>query len=87
MAVKQENKRKVRPVLDYRELNEHILSFTGDSAVCEETLLRWRREGVNVQMFDLRKAYLPLHVDQSLWKYQLVFFNPRTTKIFLVISI
>jgi transposase InsO family protein len=77
MAVRQENKGKVRPVLDYRELNEHILSFTGDSAVCDETLRRWRREGVNVQMLDLRKAYLQLHVDESLWKYQLVSFKGR----------
>jgi hypothetical protein len=40
MAVKQENKGKVRPVLDFRNLNEYVLCHTGDSAVCDETLRR-----------------------------------------------
>ena len=36
MAVIQENKGKVRPMIDFRELNTHIEAFTADS-VCGQT--------------------------------------------------
>ena len=38
MAVVQRNKRKVRPVMDFRELNTHIDAFTADSDVCVDKL-------------------------------------------------
>jgi hypothetical protein len=78
MAVLQENKGKVRPVLDYRELNQYIKSHTGDSDVCCEKLRRWRRLGRNVKILDLRKAYLQLHVNEDMWKYQVVIYKKRT---------
>ena len=34
MAVAQHNKAKVRPVMDYRELNAHVDAFTADADVC-----------------------------------------------------
>ena len=34
MSVVQRNKNKVRPVLDYRELNTFACSYTGDAVVC-----------------------------------------------------
>lgn len=34
MAVIQHNKQKVRPVLDYQELNEHVNPFTARADVC-----------------------------------------------------
>ena len=48
MAVLQEHKLNqsmpVRPVLNYRRLNEHIVCHPGaDSPVCEEKLRTWRR--------------------------------------------
>lgn len=44
MAVMQANKDKVRPVLDYRELNQYVESHPGvDVAVCTETLRKWRQ--------------------------------------------
>lgn len=43
MSVFQMNKEKVRPMLDYRELKQHVDSFTSDADVCTRKL----REGVN----------------------------------------
>ena len=38
LAVVQPNKDKVRPVVDFRELNGYISSHTGQSVVCGEKL-------------------------------------------------
>jgi hypothetical protein len=77
LAVVQHNKLKLRPVMDYREINRYVSSHTGDSAVCGESLRRWRKMGDNVKIIDLRKAYLQLHVDPEQWKYQVVVFEGR----------
>ena len=77
MAVIQQNKEKVRPVLDYRELNEHVDAFTARADVCAQKLREWRRAGSNVSMLDLRKAYLQIHVHRSLWPYQTVLISGR----------
>ena len=60
MAVVQEKKQKVRPVMDYRELNEHIEAYTADAHVCAEKLRTWRRMGVEVAALDLKSAYLQI---------------------------
>ena len=75
MAVIQQNKQKVRLVLDYRELNDHVDPFTARAHICTEKLREWRRAGSNVSVLDLRKAYLQVHVHQSLWSYQTVLFK------------
>ena len=72
MAVQQKNKSKVRPVLDYRELNDHVTTHTADADVCADQLRRWRRHGSNVAVVDLRHAYLQIHVDRQLWPFQTV---------------
>lgn len=72
LAVQQRNKAKVRPVMDFRELNGFVTAHTADSDVCADMLRRWRRHGANVAIVDLRKAYLQLHVDQRLWPFQTV---------------
>ncbi|KFD70492.1 hypothetical protein M514_00988 [Trichuris suis] len=77
MAVVQRNNHKVRPMMDFRELNRHIETFTADSDVCAEKLREWRRQGANVSLIDLKKAYLQICVDQSLWPYQTVVFKRR----------
>ena len=78
MAVFQPNKNKVRPVLDYRELNQHIKSCPGaDVDVCGEKLREWRQRGESVEMLDLRKAYLQLHVSEELQRYQTVQYKGR----------
>ena len=77
MAVVQEKKQKVRPVMDYRELNEYIEAYTADADVCAEKLRSWRRMGVDVAALDLKSAYLQIHVKQSLWSYQTVMFQGK----------
>ena len=77
MAVIQQNKQKVRLVLDYRELNDHVDPFTARADICTKKLREWRRAGSNVSMLDLRKAYLQVHLHQSLWSYQTVLFKGR----------
>ena len=70
MAVEQAT--KVRPVLDYRELNGHVTAHTADADVCADQLRKWRRHGSRVAVVDLRKAYLQLHLERRLWPYQTV---------------
>ena len=80
MAAFQPNKqRKVRPVMDYsRELNQYISSNPGaDVAVCQEKLREWRQFGPNCCMLDLKKAYLQLHVDKELQKFQAVRYKDK----------
>ncbi|KRZ47669.1 hypothetical protein T02_2163 [Trichinella nativa] len=76
MAVIQRNK-KVRPVLNFRELNAHIESYTADEDVCSQKLREWRRQCVNVALIDLKKAYLQIRIDKSLWPYQTVVFKGK----------
>ena len=80
MAVVQPTKNKVRPVLDYRELNKYVESHTGDDVtdICSEKIREWRQtEGDNV-LVDLKTAYLQIKVVEKLWKYQLVEFKGKT---------
>ena len=72
LAVQQKNKAKVRPVMDFRELNGFVTAHIADSDVCADVLRKWRRHGANVAVVDLRKAYLQLHVHQQLWPFQTV---------------
>ncbi|XP_043199219.1 uncharacterized protein LOC122368950 [Amphibalanus amphitrite] len=72
MAVIQGNKSKVRPVMDYRELNSYVPAHTSDADVCADTLRRWRRHGQNLAVVDLKRAYLQLRTDPSLWPFQTV---------------
>lgn len=74
IAAEQPNKLvKVRPVMDYRRLNEHIQSNPGmDVAVCQEKLRSWRRKLGRSCLLDLKKAYLQVHIEPSLRKYQIV---------------
>ena len=42
LATRQEVKNKVRPLLDFRELNMFVQSHTADCEVCPEALRKWR---------------------------------------------
>ena len=77
MAIIQLNKEKVRPVMDFRELNSHVAAHTADADVCADKLREWRRRGKKVALIDLRKAYLQIHVHRSLWTYQTVIFGGK----------
>ena len=72
MAVEQQSKAKVRPVLDYRELNQHVFAHTADADVCVDQLRKWRRHGKHIAVVDLKKAYLQLRTEKRLWPYQTV---------------
>uniref|UniRef100_A0A5S6QAF9 Reverse transcriptase domain-containing protein n=1 Tax=Trichuris muris TaxID=70415 RepID=A0A5S6QAF9_TRIMR len=77
MAVVQRNKSKVRPVMNFRELNGYIVTFTADTDVCTKKLCEWRQHGVNVSIIDLKDAYLQICIDESLWPFQTVMYRGR----------
>ena len=74
MAVEQPTKNKVRPVLDFRELNQFVEYNIGNDVIdnCDETLREWRQMSADVSIVDLKSAYLQLKIKRDLWKYQLV---------------
>ena len=78
MAVVQEYKSKVRPVLDYRNLNQFVSSHTAESVVCHETLRKWRKMGSQIKFLDLKNAYLQIFLNEKLWPYQVVKYNSKT---------
>lgn len=78
MAVIQPTKNKVRPVLDFRELNNYVESHTGDEiALCDDTLRCWRKMKGATRIVDLKSAYLQLRIDADLYHYQLVKFRDK----------
>ena len=70
MAVLQANKQKVRPVMDYWELNKYVDAHTANVDVYEQKLREWRQKGSKVAVLDLCQANLQVHVDKSLWPFQ-----------------
>ncbi|XP_067931095.1 uncharacterized protein [Watersipora subatra] len=58
LAVVQPTKDKVRPVMDYRELNAFVE--------------KWRQLQGELKVLDLKSAYLQIHISKDLWKYQVV---------------
>ena len=81
MSVRQQKGEitKVRPVLDFRVLNQYITSHPGAATpLCQERLREWRRLGANCAVVDLRKAYLQVKIDPSLWSYQVVRWRGTT---------
>ena len=73
MAVVQPTKNKVRLVLDFRELNKYMACHTKDRIdICEEVMREWRRMERATKIMDLKSAYLQIHMDEKLWRYQLV---------------
>lgn len=70
---------KVRPVLDYRQLNEAIQSHPGGATpICNDMLRKWRQWGSKCATVDLKRAYLQIHIDPKLWKFQAVRWNGET---------
>ena len=83
MAVRQQKGEnvKIRPVLDFRFLNDHVqvLSLPGSSTpLCSDRLRQWRQLGSMCAVMDLRKAYLQVYIDPRLWCYQIVRWNGST---------
>ena len=75
MSVRQQKGEtsKVRPVLDFRFLNDYIASYpVSATPLCQERLREWRQLGANCSVVDLRKAYLQIWIHPSLWCYQCI---------------
>ena len=70
-----EGRVSVCAVMDFRELNSHVDAFTAGADVCADKLREWRRLGTNMSIVDLRRAYLQLHVHESLWPFQTVVYH------------
>ena len=77
LAVVQVNKAKVRPVMDFRELNSHVDALSADADVCSQKLREWRRRGVNTSVIDLKDAYMQIKVHEDLWPFQTVKFRGK----------
>ena len=75
MVVEQQNKGKVRPVLDFRELNQYVNSHNATSDACDKKVRKWRTLGDKFATLDLRCAYMQVHIDPSLWEYQKVIYK------------
>ena len=77
MAVVQQNKSKLRTVLDFCQLNGYVDAYTMHANVWVQKLTDWRKKGSNVSMLNLWRAYLQVHVHKSLWSYQTVIFEGK----------
>ena len=80
MAVEQKKgeHRKVRPVLDFRRLNDSLKSSPGAATpLCQDRMREWRAEGLSCALVDLQKAYLQVWMDKELWVYQAVQWNNK----------
>ncbi|QQP36959.1 Putative LOC101237757, partial [Caligus rogercresseyi] len=62
MAVEHKRKGKVRPVLDFRELNEFVSCSGADADVCGDKLRSWRQFPENSALLDLKDAYMQIRV-------------------------
>ena len=58
--------------MDYLELNKHVDPYTAGADVCAHKLREWWQQESNVAILDLRRAYLQIRVEKSLWPFQTV---------------
>lgn len=72
VAMVQKNKTKVRPVLDHRKLNEWLNAHAANADVRAQKLNDWSQKWHDVDILNLRQAYLQLHINMSLWPFQSV---------------
>ena len=72
MAVLQQHKSKVRPVMDFRQLNCYVDVFTANTNVCAAKLHQWWQKCSNVSLLDLKRAYLQVRVQKTLRLFQTV---------------
>ena len=69
-AIDQPQKDKVRPVMDYRQLNEKIVSVPCiDPVICDKKIRKWQKIGTNATIIDLKKAYLQINMHKSFQKF------------------
>ena len=70
---------KVRPVFDYRSMNESIESHPGGATPFSADRLRaWRQIEGGGAVIDLKSAYLQVRVAPDLWTYQAIRWKGQT---------
>ena len=72
MAVLQATKNKVRPVLDYREVNSYVHASRAEDDVCAEKMSEWRKFPTNSSTIDIRDAYMQIRVERECSRHQTV---------------
>lgn len=69
---------KVRPVFDYRDMNESLESHPGGATpVCADRLRAWRQVVGGGAVIDLKAAYLQVRVVPDLWTHQAIKWKGR----------
>lgn len=71
MAVEQPTKNKVRPVIDFRELNKSARRHMGDcmTHVYSEKIREWQQIEGDVERVDMKSAYLQIRIVEELRQY------------------
>ena len=72
MAVLQQHKSKVRPVMDFLQLKCQVDVFIANADVYKAKLRECRQKGSNVSLLDLNRAYRQVRVQKSLWPFQTI---------------
>ena len=88
LAVCQKHKAAtpVRPCLDYRALNDRIVSNPGkDTPVCGETIRKWRQRQTRSKVIDIRKAYLNVRVHTELQRFQALDWYGKVSNIIIIL--
>ena len=81
MVVEQLTKQKVRPVLDYRELNTFISSSGARADFCDKRLREWRCRPAACTLLDLSNAYMQIRVHSDCSRVQLIQFKGKTYEL------
>jgi len=76
-GIMQQNKNKVRPVFDFRRVNEYIDVYSGASEECMQSIRNWRAKSNKFALLDLSNAYLQIRVDPSMWRFQSCIINGK----------
>ena len=77
MPIEQPTEDKFRPIMDYRELNQPVDTFTANADVCAAKLQEWCQKGSNVALLDLKRAYLQISIHESLWPFQMIMIKGK----------
>ena len=68
----------IRPCLDYRTLNDHVVSKPGKNApACGDTIRKWRQRDTESKVLDISKAFLNVHIHPSLQRFQVVVWRDK----------
>ena len=47
------NKPSIKPVMDYREVDEHIDAYKASTDMCAHNLREWQQQGLDITVLDL----------------------------------